>query len=41
VHSALDFSLEIPAVTLTYVYLLGIAVAQSVPSRKIEERKPL
>jgi len=28
-HSLVDFSLQIPAVTVTYMYLMGIAVAQS------------
>lgn len=33
VHSMMDFSLQIPAVTATYVFLLGVAVAQSRSSR--------
>ncbi|HZL59295.1 MAG TPA: O-antigen ligase family protein [Stellaceae bacterium] len=32
-HEALDFSLQIPAVTATYLFLMGIAVAQSRSSR--------
>lgn len=32
-HATVDFSLQIPAVTVTYLFLLGIAVAQSVSSR--------
>jgi len=32
-HSLVDFSLQIPAVTVTYMYLMGIAVAQSFSSR--------
>jgi O-antigen ligase len=32
-HSMVDFSLQIPAVTITYVFLLGIGVAQSRSSR--------
>jgi O-antigen ligase len=32
-HATLDFSLQMPAVTVTYMFLLGIAVAQSRPSR--------
>ncbi len=31
-HSLVDFSLQIPAVTATYLMLLGAAVAQSIPS---------
>jgi O-antigen ligase len=30
-HSALDFSLQIPAVALTFATLLGMGVAQSMP----------
>lgn len=33
-HSTLDFSLQIPAVTYTYCFLLGAAVAQSWTSRR-------
>jgi len=33
-HSAIDFSLQIPAVTTVYLFLMGIAVAQSISSRK-------
>jgi len=33
-HATIDFSLQIPAVTAVYLFLLGIAVAQSVSSRK-------
>jgi O-antigen ligase len=33
VHSAFDFSLQIPAVTIVYATLLGVGVAQSVNSR--------
>jgi O-antigen ligase len=32
-HSVIDFSLQIPAVTVTYMFLLGIGVAQSQSSR--------
>lgn len=28
-HATLDFSLQIPAITVTYMYLLGVGVAQS------------
>ena len=31
-HSAVDFSLQIPAVGVTYAFILGIACAQSFPS---------
>ena len=31
-HSLVDFSMQIPAVTVTYLMLLGAAVAQSIPS---------
>jgi len=33
-HSLVDFSLQIPAVTVSYMYLMGIAAAQSFSSRK-------
>ncbi len=33
VHSAFDFSLQIPAVTVTYAVMLGIGVAQSIGMR--------
>jgi len=33
-HATIDFSLQIPAVTAVYLFLLGIAAAQSVSSRK-------
>jgi O-antigen ligase len=33
-HATIDFSLEIPAVASTYLFLLGAAVAQSQTSRK-------
>jgi len=33
-HATIDFSLQIPAVTVVYLFLLGIAVAQSVSSRR-------
>jgi O-antigen ligase len=33
-HAMIDFSLQIPAVTAVYLFLLGIAIAQSVSSRK-------
>jgi O-antigen ligase len=36
VHSCVDFSLQIPAVTVLYVTILGIGVAQSVSSRRAE-----
>jgi O-antigen ligase len=32
-HATVDFSLQIPAVTVTYLFLLGAAVAQSLPTR--------
>ena len=32
-HSAVDFSLQIPAVSVTYAFILGIACAQSFPTR--------
>jgi O-antigen ligase len=34
VHSLVDFSLQIPAIAVTYAILLGLGVAQSVPSPK-------
>jgi O-antigen ligase len=33
VHSAFDFSLQIPAVTVTYAVMLGVGVAQSTATR--------
>jgi O-antigen ligase len=36
VHSIFDFSLQIPAVALTYALILGLAVAQSAPTRHTE-----
>lgn len=33
-HSTLDFSLQIPAITTTYMFILGIGVAQSRSSRR-------
>lgn len=38
VHACIDFSLQIPAVAVTYAALLGVGVAQSVSSRRREER---
>ncbi len=32
-HSAFDFSLQIPAVALTYAVILGLGIAQSFPTR--------
>ena len=40
VHSLVDFSLQIPAVTATYVFLLGMAVAQSRSTRGGEVSAP-
>ena len=34
-HALVDFSLQIPAVAFTYALIMGVAVAQSVPTRKI------
>lgn len=34
VHALVDFSLQIPAVAVTYAAILGIGVAQSMPSRR-------
>jgi hypothetical protein len=34
-HAMVDFSLQIPAVTYTYCFLLGTAVAQSWSSRQL------
>jgi O-antigen ligase len=36
VHSAFDFSLQIPAVTVTYAVILGLGVAQAVRSSRPE-----
>ena len=33
-HSMVDFSLQIPAVTVAYMFLMGVAVAQSFSSRR-------
>jgi O-antigen ligase len=35
VHSAVDFSLQIPAVSVTYAFILGIACAQSFSTRDL------
>ncbi len=40
-HATVDFSLQIPAVTITYMVLLGIGVAQSRSSRLISVAKPI
>jgi O-antigen ligase len=37
VHAIVDFSLQIPAVTITYAFVMGIAVAQSWSSRRPED----
>jgi len=34
VHACFDFSLQIPAVSLSYLLLLGVGVAQSTPTRQ-------
>ncbi|MEJ2535205.1 MAG: hypothetical protein P8008_07010, partial [Gammaproteobacteria bacterium] len=36
VHSTVDFSLQIPAVALLYSTILGVGVAQSYSSRRLE-----
>lgn len=33
-HSLFDFSLQIPAIALTYAFILGLGVAQSMPTRE-------
>ena len=33
-HAFVDFSLQIPAVAFTYALIMGVAVAQSIPTRK-------
>jgi O-antigen ligase len=38
IHSMVDFSLQIPAVTVTYLFLLGIAIAQSQSSRSAADK---
>ncbi len=40
VHSALDFSMQIPAVAVTYAVLLGVGVAQSVNSHPAVNSRP-
>ncbi|HEX4508317.1 MAG TPA: O-antigen ligase family protein [Alphaproteobacteria bacterium] len=40
VHSAFDFSLQIPAVTVTYAVMLGIGVAQSTGTRAARSSRP-
>lgn len=37
-HSLLDFSVEIPAITVSFALLLGIGVAQSFPSSRSKSR---
>jgi len=39
VHSAFDFSLQIPAVTVTYAVMLGLGVAQSAGTRAAKPEK--
>lgn len=39
-HSLVDFSLEIPAVAMTFATLMGICCAQSFPSLRRRRRKP-
>jgi hypothetical protein len=34
-HALVDFSLQIPAVAYTYALIMGVAVAQSLPTRKV------
>lgn len=36
VHSLVDFSIEIPAIAITYAFILGLAVAQSWSTRRSE-----
>jgi O-antigen ligase len=40
-HSTVDFSLEIPAVSIAFAALMGIACAQSYRSRRRRRRKPV
>jgi hypothetical protein len=40
VHALVDFSLQIPAVTATYLFLLGTAVAQSRSTRPTRRMRP-
>jgi O-antigen ligase len=40
-HSTVDFSLEIPAVAVTFAALMGVACAQSYRSRRRRRRKPV
>jgi O-antigen ligase len=37
VHALVDFSLQIPAIAVTYAAILGMGVAQSIPSVKAHE----
>jgi hypothetical protein len=39
-HALIDFSLQIPAVAITYVFLLGVGVAQSRSSRVNTTKTP-
>ena len=39
-HSTVDFTLAIPAVSITYAYILGVACAQSFPTRTAPGKKP-
>lgn len=34
-HALVDFSLQIPAVAVLYAFIMGVAVAQSAPQRKL------
>jgi O-antigen ligase len=40
-HSTVDFSLEIPAVGVTFAALMGITCAQSLPSTRRVRKKPV
>lgn len=39
-HALVDFSLQIPAVAILYAFIMGIAVAQSLPQRSRKDHKP-
>jgi len=39
VHAAFDFSLQIPAVTVTYAVMLGLGVAQSIGTREAKSSR--
>jgi hypothetical protein len=40
VHSIFDFSLQMPAIAVTFAAILGLGVAQAFPARAHDRSKP-